>query len=98
MPLYPKRLTVPQGTGRIFFRFSSENLHLWRRATSPCFAALSILAQLFSARQRIVAKLTTKKGNLCVLQLTRHIVRAEPPVRSSIDSTYFMYRYVNHGD
>ncbi|MDM5255870.1 hypothetical protein [Bacillus toyonensis] len=27
-------LKVPQGTGRIFFRFASENLHLFRFASS----------------------------------------------------------------
>ncbi|PFD43361.1 hypothetical protein CN285_07695, partial [Bacillus cereus] len=29
-----KELKVPQGTGRIFFRFTTENLHPFRFATS----------------------------------------------------------------
>ncbi|WP_218939830.1 hypothetical protein, partial [Bacillus cereus] len=29
-----KELKVPQGTGRIFFRFATENLHPFRFATS----------------------------------------------------------------
>lgn len=44
-------LKVPQGTGRIFFRYASENLHLLFLLLHSVTAVKIILAQLFLARE-----------------------------------------------
>ncbi|WP_206781362.1 hypothetical protein [Bacillus thuringiensis] len=54
-------LKVPQGTGRIFFRYATENLHLLGEATPLRYITIPILAKLFSARVVSLPSRQTKK-------------------------------------
>ncbi|EOO56617.1 hypothetical protein IKE_06456, partial [Bacillus cereus VD196] len=80
-----KGLKVPQGTGRIFFRFATENLHPFRVATSlPNFFRLE-----FGYHQA-----DTSKSNYLGSSAWIAIIRAEPLVLSLNNFTYHIVRYV----
>ncbi len=81
-------LKVPQGTGRIFFRFATENLHPFRFATS---------LQNFFRLGFWWYQADTSKSNYLDYRLEFAIIRAEPLVPSPNNSTYHIDRYVIRG-
>lgn len=83
-----KGLKVPQGTGRIFFRFATENLHPFRFATS----LRNFFRLEFGYHQA-----DTSKSNYYDHRLEFTIIRAEPLVPSSNNFTYHIDRYVIRG-
>ncbi|CKE87877.1 Uncharacterised protein [Streptococcus pneumoniae] len=83
-----KGLKVPQGTGRIFFRFATENLHPFRFATSlPNFFWLEFWRH----------QADTSKSNYYDHRLEFAIIRAKPLVLSTDNFTYHINRYVIRG-
>ena len=81
-------LKVPQGTGRIFFRFATENLHHFRVATS---------LQNFFRLEFGYHQADTSKSNYYDHRLKFTIIRAEPLVLSPNNFTYHIDRFVIRG-
>lgn len=83
-----KGLKVPQGTGSIFFRFATKNLHPFRFATS---------LQNFFRLEFGYHQADTSKSNYYDHRLEFAIIRAEPLVYSLNNFTYHIDRYVIRG-